>query len=249
MTALDIHSLGAGDIRTPHTLELLPRVVRHATGRNAEGKSVFLSTDDDDHHQRELVNNSAIATVICSTYHQHPVEPNGDMNIKHAHENEVRTSQLLIYTQTQTTELKQTTQPDISVVENASACRMLDFAPGGASPMQRVKGLDCTVVIEGVVKMILDSGEERTLRRGDIAVQQSTAHRWVNVTGNGLMPARILVVPLNIIEPRAGGEEVQRKLGLPGRDAVWLPGRGAEDGPDRGRLAEFRENDYWESEF
>ena len=79
MTALDIHSRGGGDIRTPHTVEVLPRVVRHAAGRNAEGKSVFLSTDDDDdhHHHRELVN--------------------GDVDIEYAHENEVRTSQLLMH--------------------------------------------------------------------------------------------------------------------------------------------------------
>lgn len=93
MTALDIHNLGEGegDIRTPHTMQVLPRVVRHVTGRNAEGKSVFLSTDDDDHHQRELANKSAIATIICSTI-PHPVELNGDVDIEYAHENEVRTS-------------------------------------------------------------------------------------------------------------------------------------------------------------
>lgn len=126
---------------------------------------------------------------------------------------------------------------------------MVDFAPGGASPMQRVNGLDCAVVIEGVFRLILDSGEERTMQRGDIAVQQSTAHRWVNVTGNGLLPARILVVPLNINDPHAGGEKVQRKLGLPRRDSVWLPSNETQDGPDRGRFAKFHENDYWESEF
>lgn len=117
--------------------------------------------------------------------------------------------------------------------------------------MQRVNSLDCAVVIEGVFRMILDSGEERTMRRGDIAVQQSTtAHRWVNVTGNGLLPARILVVPLNINDPQhAAGEKVQRKLGLPSRDSVWLPSHKSEDGPDRGRFAKFHENDYWESEF
>ena len=96
MTALDIHSLGGGDIQTPHTVEVLPRVVRHATGRNAEGKSVFLSTDDDDHHHRELVNKSAIATIDYSTY-RHSVELNGDVDIEYAHEDEVRTSQLLMH--------------------------------------------------------------------------------------------------------------------------------------------------------
>lgn len=115
--------------------------------------------------------------------------------------------------------------------------------------MQRVNSLDYTVVIEGVFRMILDSGEERTMQRGDIAVQQSTAHRWVNVTGNGLLPARILVITLNNNDPHARGEKVQRKLGLPRRDSVRLPSHKTEDGPDRGRFAKFHENDYWESEF
>ncbi len=115
--------------------------------------------------------------------------------------------------------------------------------------MQRGNGLDCTVVIEGVSRMILDSGEERTMQRGDIAVQQSTARRWVNVTGDGLLPARILVVPLNIKDPHAGGGKVQRTLGLPRRDSVWLPSDKTEDGPDHGIFAKFHENDYWESEF
>ena len=88
MTAIDIHSLVGGDIRTPHTVELLPRVVGHATGRNAEGKSVFLSTDDNDHHHRELVNKSAIATINYST-DRHPVELDGDVDIEYAHEIEV----------------------------------------------------------------------------------------------------------------------------------------------------------------
>lgn len=108
MTALDIQSLGGGDIRTPHTVEVLPRVVRHATGRNAEGQSVFLSIDDDHHHHRELVNKSAIATINYSTY-QHSVELNGDKDIEYAHENEVRTSQPLMHTaQTNRTKSKST---------------------------------------------------------------------------------------------------------------------------------------------
>lgn len=127
---------------------------------------------------------------------------------------------------------------------------MVDFAPGGASPMQRVNNsLDCAVVIEGVFKLVLDSGEERTMQRGDIAVQSSTAYKWVNVTGNGLLPARILVVPLNINDPHAGGDKVQRELDLPRRHSMWFSARQTEDGPDPRRFAKFHENDYWESEF
>lgn len=105
MTALDMHNLGEGDIRTAHTVQVLHRVVGHVTGRNAEGKSVFLSTDDDDHHHRELMNKSVIATIIYSTY-QHPVELNGDVDIEYAHENEVRTSQLLMHSTDNKTKAK-----------------------------------------------------------------------------------------------------------------------------------------------
>jgi hypothetical protein len=111
MTAFDIHSLGEGDIRSPHTVEVLPRVVCHATGRNAEGKSVFLSTKDDDHHHhRELVNKSAIATINYSTY-RHPVELNADVDIEYAHENEVRTSQLLMHSTDNRTKAKHSPKP------------------------------------------------------------------------------------------------------------------------------------------
>ena len=105
MTALDMDSLGGGDIQTPHTVEVLPRVFRHATGRNAEGKSVFLSTEDDDHHHRELVNKSAIATINYSTY-RHPAELNGDEDIEYTHENEVSTSQLLMHSTDNKTKAK-----------------------------------------------------------------------------------------------------------------------------------------------
>lgn len=50
---------------------------------------MFLSTDGGDHH-RELVNKSTIANIIYST-NQHPVELNGEVDIKYAHKNEVST--------------------------------------------------------------------------------------------------------------------------------------------------------------
>ena len=83
-----------GYVRTVHSVRGLPRVVCHITGHNAEGKSVFLSTDGGDHHH-ELVSQSAIANIIYST-NQHPVELNGDVGINYTHENEVRTPQLLM---------------------------------------------------------------------------------------------------------------------------------------------------------
>lgn len=78
---------GTGYVQHPFPVVGLPRVVRHMTGHDAQGKSVFLSTDCGDHH-RELGDKSAIANIIYST-HETPIELNGDVDIKKAREIEV----------------------------------------------------------------------------------------------------------------------------------------------------------------
>lgn len=65
----------------------LPRTVRHITGHNTEGKSVFLQTDCGDHH-RVMGEKQAVANILYSTV-ETPVDVNGDVDIKHAKENEV----------------------------------------------------------------------------------------------------------------------------------------------------------------
>jgi quercetin dioxygenase-like cupin family protein len=117
-------------------------------------------------------------------------------------------------------------KPGITV-KGGTVCRMIDFAPGGVSPMHRVNSLDYAIVLEGVFKMVLDSGEERVMQRGDIAIQRSTAHRWVNVTGNGLLPARMLFVLLDVQDLNVGGETVRGELGVLEKDYVGLPGHGS----------------------
>jgi hypothetical protein len=130
---------------------------------------------------------------------------------------------------------------------------MIDFAPGGVSPMHRVQSLDYAIVIEGVFKMVLDSGEERIMQRGDIAIQRSTNHRWINVTGNGLLPARILFVLLDTQDLDIGGSKVNdTSLGILGKDYVGLPGHenGTKNGTKNGNAQRVMvDNDYMESEF
>lgn len=69
----------------------LPRTVRHITGHNTEGKSVFLKTDCGDHH-RIMGEQQAVANILYSTV-QTPVDVNGDVDIKQAEEHEVNASQ------------------------------------------------------------------------------------------------------------------------------------------------------------
>ena len=86
---------GAGYVTTEFPVPGLSRVMRHITGHNAEGKSVFLSTDCGDHH-RVMGEKQAIGNIIYST-DKTPIELNGDVDIKYAKENEVCMPIILIF--------------------------------------------------------------------------------------------------------------------------------------------------------
>ncbi|KAL2867467.1 cupin domain-containing protein [Aspergillus lucknowensis] len=80
-------------------------------------------------------------------------------------------------------------------VPGGTLVRMIDFAPGVESPMHRAMSLDYGTVIEGEFEVELDSGEKRTMRRGDVLVQRATAHRWRNLSDK---PGRMLFVLLDV---------------------------------------------------
>ncbi|PKX97987.1 cupin domain-containing protein [Aspergillus novofumigatus IBT 16806] len=61
-----------------------------------------------------------------------------------------------------------------------TVCRFVDFGPGGEPFMHRTQSLDYGIVLQGEIEMILDSGEKRMLKPGDIAVQRGTKHAWRN---------------------------------------------------------------------
>ena len=72
--------------------------------------------------------------------------------------------------------------PPAITIPGGTVCRTVDFAPGYTSPMHRTPSCDFGVVLEGEVELILDSGETRTLKRGDVAVQRGTNHAWRNTS-------------------------------------------------------------------
>ncbi|RAL07221.1 cupin domain-containing protein [Aspergillus homomorphus CBS 101889] len=67
-------------------------------------------------------------------------------------------------------------------ISTGTVCRIVDMPPHALSPMHRTVSLDYGVVLEGEVELVLDSGETRLLKRGDVAVQRGTNHAWRNVT-------------------------------------------------------------------
>ncbi|KAI3531579.1 cupin [Colletotrichum filicis] len=98
------------------------------------------------------------------------------------------------------------------VIPGGSVVRIVDMAPGSLSPMHRTVSLDYGVVLEGEIDLVLDSGETRRMRRGDVSVQRGTMHAWKNVSETEW--GRMLYV-LQEAEPlEVGGEVLKEDYGV-----------------------------------
>ncbi|KAF3762365.1 cupin domain-containing protein [Cryphonectria parasitica EP155] len=90
--------------------------------------------------------------------------------------------------------------------------RLVDIRPGGESPMHRTVSLDYGVVLEGEVEAVLDSGQTRLLRRGDVVVQRGTNHLWRNASGTEW--ARMLYVLQEAQPVEVAGRALREDYGV-----------------------------------
>ena len=101
------------------------------------------------------------------------------------------------------------------MIPGGTVCRLVDMRPGATSSMHRTVSLDYGVVLEGEVELVLDSGEARVMKRGDIAIQRGTNHAWRNVTpGDGW--ARMLYVLQEAKPIIVEGERLEEDYGSMG---------------------------------
>lgn len=91
-------------------------------------------------------------------------------------------------------------------IPGGTVCRTVDFPPDYTSPMHRTVSCDFGIVIEGEVELLLDSGEIRLLKRGDVAVQRGTNHAWHNVSKTSW--ARMVYVLQAAEKLVVGGQEM-----------------------------------------
>ena len=85
-----------------------------------------------------------------------------------------------------------------------------DFVPGHLSPMHRTVSLDYGIVLEGEVELILDSGEKRAMKPGDVAIQRGTMHAWRNMSET--KPARMIYVLMPSLPMEIGGQKLGEDL-------------------------------------
>lgn len=64
--------------------------------------------------------------------------------------------------------------------DNGTSFRVIDMRPLKETPMHRTVTVDYGIVLEGEVDLVLDSGQKRTLRQGDVSIQRGTAHSFRN---------------------------------------------------------------------
>tara|TARA_R110002003_G_scaffold25_25_gene1344 strand:- start:8531 stop:9079 length:549 start_codon:yes stop_codon:yes gene_type:complete len=136
----------------------LPKIHRYITAHNAEGKAVFSNAFNDE--SRMKANNDGIAFALSFSTKGFPVDMDEDKDLD-------------VYGE-------YLSDPPGLVVPGGTVLRHVDIPPSTACTMHRTVSLDYGCVLEGEVELLLDSGEKRTMRRGDVAIQRGTMHQWIN---------------------------------------------------------------------
>lgn len=179
----------------------LPQMNRQITDHNKDGKAVFTSEIEARLSWQNLPNGARFA--LSYTTSEFPVDLNGGKDIK----------KYQSYLQS----------PPGLTIPGGSVLRIVDVSPDSVSPMHRTVSLDYGVVIEGEVDLILDSGEVRHMKRGDIAIQRGTMHAWRNQSKTEW--ARLLFVlqesqPLQMEDGKILGEDYGQGMdGVPASHA------------------------------
>jgi len=71
--------------------------------------------------------------------------------------------------------------------------------------MHRTVSLDYGCVLEGEIEGILDSGETRLLKRGDVCIQRGTMHAWRNTSKDSWARMLFVLLPCKEIELEGKG--------------------------------------------
>ena len=144
-----------------HPPNLNRTVHRYITTHNADGKAIFSSIIPTEAPSRSVLN--------------------GDMHFSLMYTNDSFPASMSSSADIQAYASYLETPPGITI-PSGSVCRICNFAPGYLTPMHRTASMDFGVVLEGEIELVLDSGETRRLKRGDVAVQRGTNHAWRNVS-------------------------------------------------------------------
>jgi quercetin dioxygenase-like cupin family protein len=136
----------------------LPKIHRYITAHSEEGKAVFSDKFPEESEMKPNSDGIAFALSYATEGFPADMDDDKDLDVYGKHLDNV---------------------PGL-VVRGGTVLRHVDIPPNTACTMHRTVSLDYGAVIEGEVELVLDSGEKRTMKRGDVAIQRGTMHQWVN---------------------------------------------------------------------
>lgn len=136
----------------------LPTIYRFVTDHDKEGKAIFQKDLEENLPWQER--GDEVRFGLGYTTNQTPVELSHGADVK-TYQNHLK-------------------DPPGIMIPGGTVLRFVDMPPGATSAMHRTVSLDYGVVLEGTIDLILDSGEVRSMKRGDVAIQRGTNHAWKN---------------------------------------------------------------------
>ncbi|OCL05270.1 cupin domain-containing protein [Glonium stellatum] len=136
----------------------LPQIHRYITTHDANGKAIFSTNIPEVNPMK--AHSDGIAFALSYTTKGFPVDltDDGDINVYKGYLEDA---------------------PGL-VVSGGTVLRHVDIPPNTKCAMHRTVSLDYGAVLEGEIELLLDSGEKRLMKRGDVAIQRGTMHQWIN---------------------------------------------------------------------
>lgn len=173
----------------------LPSIQRFITTHDSAGKAIFSSSLPEESERKYLPNGSASFALSYVTK-GFPVDLDNDSDI-HTYQGYLER------------------EPGLTV-SDGTVLRHVDMRPDSTSPMHRTVSLDYGVVLEGEVELLLDSGEKRVLKRGDVAIQRGTMHAWRNPSKDSWARMMFVLQPCKPLEVAGQklGEDLETMEGV-----------------------------------
>jgi quercetin dioxygenase-like cupin family protein len=136
----------------------LPKIHRYITAHNDEGKAVFSNKLPEESEMKPNPDGLAFALSYATKGFPADMDDDKDISVYEKYLNDA---------------------PGL-VIPGGTVLRHVDIPPNTECTMHRTVSLDYGAVIEGEVELLLDSGEKRMMKRGDVAIQRGTMHQWIN---------------------------------------------------------------------
>ncbi|OJD34918.1 cupin domain protein [Diplodia corticola] len=165
---------------------------RFITGHDKEGREIFHDEVDEAAPMVRLPGDADFA--LCYATKGYPIDMSDNKDIA-------------------TYQSYLTDLPGITI-SGGSVLRMVDMPPGATSPMHRTVSLDYGVVLEGEIELMLDSGEKRVMKRGDISIQRGTNHAWRNLSDTQW--GRMVYILLPVQPIKVGDQVLGEASDIPG---------------------------------